>query len=467
MRKRAIYTIIIFIVLAFLDNAAISLLNPITESVAADLLIPASTYIMYIVSITSLIIAITSFIWGYYGDKYPRKKLLLYGTIIWSIACLISGFSVNYLMLFIFQGIAGIGLGCIASVGFSIIIDFISPKKRGFALSIWGLSQSVGTFLGFGLSLIFEPIYGWGFSFILLAFVTFGFIVAYFFTEEPKRGATEEELENLFDKGELYEYRIKRSDLKYILKKRTNIWLILQGFFAQFGWGAIAFLPAVIANKISIYGLTPDIGGETYGGIIAALFQLGGIFSIIFGWLGDKLQKKTLKGRSYISSIGMFSGIILFILILIIPYNFSSPPDTSNFGTVFIYLLSQLATNPLFLVAFICSVIAAAAYSADSPNFFALVGDINLPEHRGTLFGITNFTNGIGRFLGQFILPTAVTLLTPILVYPNNWIYAMIFIQLFFIATGIFYTLTIYSVPKDIKNVKNILKDRADKAITE
>ncbi|MHA1312117.1 MAG: MFS transporter [Candidatus Helarchaeota archaeon] len=455
MNKKYLYTIIIFIIMASLDNAAIAILPAITSLVASELKI-SDNIVLNIISLITFIIAFTSFFWGYWGDKYPRKKLLIYGSLLWAIMNFLTYFSVNAYMLLFFQVLTGVGLGCIASVGFSIIVDYISPKKRGLALSLWGLSQAAGTMVGYFIAILYAPDFGWSFPFLVISIVTFLFIVLYFFTEDPKRGGTEEELKRLFEEGKLYEYKIKKSDLKMIITNRSNVFLILQGAFAQIGWGAIAILPSVFAYKIAVYGFTIKDGLKV-GGIIAALFQLGGVFSILFGWIGDKLQQKTYKGRSIISAIGSFTGIPLFIVMLLIPYNFT----TVSFTNPVIFIFEQLATNPFFLTAFICSFFAAMMMSADSPNFFALVGDVNLPEHRGTLFGLSNFTNGIGRSLGTFILSSFQILLVPFVGFTNSWIYAMVFIQLFYIGTGIFYTLTALTAPKNIRNIKSILADRA------
>ena len=101
--------------------------------------------------------------------------------------------------------------------------------------------------------------------------------------------------------------------------------------------------------------------------------------------------------------------------------------------------------------------------SADSPNFFALVGDVNLPEHRGTMFGFSNFIYGFGRSLGLIIVPVMVISLQYVFPDPINWIFTMVIVQLFFIPTGIFYALAARSAPNDILAIKEKLKDRAQK----
>lgn len=461
MKPREIYTVIVFIIIASLDNAALALIPAILPSVATGVNITPEMagIISFAVAVVTFVTALTSFFWGYYGDKYSRKKLLLYGTIIWATFIFLTTFSQNFAQLFIFQLLAGVGLGCIASVGFSIIVDFVSPKRRGLILSLWGLSQGVGSTLGYILAVYFNATLGWNSVFWILSLITFGFVFAYFFTVEPERGRSEEELQKLFQSGEVYEYKVRREDIGYILGVRTNRYLILQGLFAQVGWGGLQLLPTVFIYKLLAQGVL-EAPANVIGPLIAGLFQIGGVFSILFGWLGDKYQGRTLKARPIISAIGVILGIPLVIGMLLIPFQLPSVPNTDDFGVLLGYIAGQLISNPLFILTFICALLAAIFSSADSPNFFALVGDVNLPEHRGTMFGFANFINGIGRSLGLVVLPGIQLVLILFLPLEWSWIWALIFTLLFFIPTGICYLVTIRTAPSDIITVKEILAKR-------
>ena len=55
-----------------------------------------------------------------------------------------SGAASSYGQLFLWQVVTALGLGAIATVGFSVISDFVSPRRRGLAMSFWGLSQGIG-----------------------------------------------------------------------------------------------------------------------------------------------------------------------------------------------------------------------------------------------------------------------------------------------------------------------------------
>ncbi len=476
MKKREFYTVVVFIVIASLDNAALALIPAIIPSIAEGVHVSPEMagIISFAVAIVNFITAVTSFFWGYWGDKYSRKKLLIYGTILWVIFIFLTAFAQNFAQLFIYQLLAGVGLGCIASVGFSVIVDFVSPRRRGLALSLWGMSQGAGAAMGYLMAVIFNVQFGWNACFWILSAITVGFVIAYFFTVEPERGATEEELQDLFKSEMTYDYRINREDLRYILKIKTNRYLILQGLFAQVGWGGIQLLPTVLTFKIMATGV-PEAPAEVIGPFLAGMFQVGGVFSILFGWLGDRYQRKTLKARSLISAIGVFLGIPLLIAMVLIPFQLTGVPNTDNLTEIIGYVNNLFFTNPLFLLAFILALFAAIFSSADAPNFFALVGDVNLPEHRGTMFGFSNFINGIGRAAGLVVLPTLQLMLgTQIWYYSASghsflfvlsldmsWILAFICTLLFFIPTGICYYFSARSAPTDIMRVKEILAKRA------
>src|SRR6185369_7473813 len=154
--------------------------------------------------------------------------LLMIGTSIWVIGYGGSGLTHSYLTFFALQMVASVGLGAVASVGFSVVSDLISPRRRGLVMSLWGLSQSIGTVTG---TLIAGLLGGsdWRRPFELLAVLGLVATAAYLFTFDVERGRSEPELARVFAAGEEYEHRISRADLPGIAARRSNVWLVLQG----------------------------------------------------------------------------------------------------------------------------------------------------------------------------------------------------------------------------------------------
>lgn len=436
MEKRQLFTIINFVVLAALDNGALAMIPAFTKILAERLATPDYIFV-FITGITTLVATTTSLVWGYWGDKTSRKKLLFVGTIIWSVMIFCSAmFGVNWILLLIFHVIAGFGLGCIASVGFSIIVDFVPPKRRGLAMSLWGFSQGAGSAIGYIFAFVF--VNGWNISFLILAIITFGFILTFPLTKDPERGATEEDLKDLREKGIPYDYTIKRKDLGKILRTKTNWWIIGEAFFSQMIWGTFQFLNVLFTYKLLEIGLaleTAHQGGE----IIAGVFAAGAVGSLVFGILGDRYHKKNLRARPLISSIGTLIAIPLFIIALLLPL------------------------YPLFIPSLALAFVSVIFMHAEDPNDLAMLSDLNLPEHRGTMFGLMNAISGFGRTLGIIILAIVLALFYPVLGSAQAWVFGMVIVQFFMIFAGGFFALAIWTTPADVHAARKVLKMRGEK----
>ena len=146
------------------------------------------------------------------------------------------------------QVLAAIGLGGVASVSFSVVSDLISPKRRGLVMSFWGLSQGVGTLAGTLVGGLLGSS-DWRRPFLIVAVAGVIATIAYLFTYNVPRGDSQPELE-----GVEYDERIARDDLPRILRRRTNVWLILQGFSAQVAFGSLVWLPVLFRARAEDQG---------------------------------------------------------------------------------------------------------------------------------------------------------------------------------------------------------------------
>lgn len=457
-RGHIAFTIIVFVTLASLDNAALatipSMVLPITKAL--------NTSEVAVGAITATVIFITALsavAWGYWGDRSNRKKLLFYGTVVWATGAGLSATSTRFLDLFAWQIVTAIGLGVIASVGFSVISDFVSPNRRGLAMSFWGLSQGVGGIAG---GLIASQLGADDFRKALLTIALLGFAVAalYLLTFNPPRGLSEPELDELHQAGKSYDYRITRAQVPALFTRRTNVWLILEGLSAQMAYGSLIWVPLLYQQKVVAAGY--DVATATkVGGILGAIFQIGGITSILAGYIGDRLQRRTLSGRAIVSAIGILGAIPFFLMFFFIPLRGLDVTNGAGTGTLLGQVLANLVTNPWVAGAFFTSLAAVAFTGADSPNWFALIADVNLPEHRGTVFGIANFANGIGRSAGNVLTGAVAGSFEAGLPPPLNWAVGLAVFQVFFLPTGYCYYRAAGTSPGDITEVRSIMRARA------
>jgi MFS family permease len=450
--------VVVFVVLASLDNVAIGLVPPLYTrlSVAFEV----NERVMGLVTAVSFLVsAVAAVGWAYVGDRTNRKPLLMIGTVLWAAGTAGSAFAGGYPTFFAAQVLAAVGLGAVGSVGFSVVTDLISPRRRGLVMSFWGLSQGVGTLAGTLVGGILGAT-DWRRPFLLLSVVGLAATVAYFFTYDIRRGQSEPQLAGALAAGGDYDYRISRADLPQILARRSNVWLVLQGLSAQVAFGSLVWLPVLFQERALAQGYSLGTA-IVVGSVYATLFQLGGALSIVGGLVGDAVQRRTPRGRALVAAIGVLAAVPLYFLLFFVHITIPVP-DGAPSGTVIAAVLRSVVTEPTVGLSFATALLALALTSANSPNWFALIADVNPPEHRGTVYSLGNLANGVGRSVGNSLTAVATAGLRAAFLPPLNFAVGLAAFQLFFIPTGIMYWLASRTSPADIRAVNDLLTRRAD-----
>jgi len=456
-RAHKIWTIVVFVILASLDNAAIAIV-PAMILPTAEALNTSSRALGFMTGTVILVTAVTSVVWGYWGDRSDRKRLLFLGTLVWVAGGWLSAGATSYAVLFMWQVVMAIGLGAIATVGFSVISDFVSPRRRGLAMSFWGLSQGIGGLFGAYLA---SQAGATDFSAPLRVIAVLGgvFAVLYLTTHVAPRGYAEPQLQELHATGRTYDHRIEPGQIPGLFRRRTNVWLILQGFTAQIAYGSLIWVEFLYQNKVLEQGYDSATATKV-GGLLGAVFRIGALFSILAGHIGDRMQRRDLSGRAKLSAIGILGAIPFFMVFFFLPLSGIEVTNGASTSALIPEVLRELVTNPFVTTAFLTSMLALAFTSADSPNNFALISDVNPPEHRGTVFGLQNLVNGLGRSTGNGLTgPVAVALersLTP----PLNWAVGLAIFQVFFVPAGWMYWKATKTSPGDITANVELLEER-------
>ncbi|WP_345629137.1 MFS transporter [Rugosimonospora acidiphila] len=459
------YSVTVFVILAALENVAIGLPVPLYDPIARGLGVSEGD-VSLVTAASFLVTAVAAVGWAYTGDRTNRKPLLMGGTLIWAVGFGGCGLAHGYLTYFALQMLASIGLGAVASVGFSVVSDLISPRRRGLVMSLWGLSHGVGTLGGTLVGGLLGSGSGpddWRRPFLAMAALGLVAVVAYLFVYDIRRGQSEPELAPLFAAGGEYKHRINRSDVRGILNRRTNVWLILQGLTAQATFGSLVWLPRLLQAKAQAQGY-PEATAIVVGSVFSVLFELGGALSIIGGLVGDRLQRRTPRGRALVAAIGVFAGVPFYVVLFFVPLTVHVPAGADKAGIV-AAVLHSVVTSPTVAASFLFALVALALTSANSPNWFALLADVNPPEHRGTVYSMGNLVNGVGRAAGNSLVSVMFRVLTRALPPPLNYATGLAVFQIFFIPTGWMYYLASRTVPGDIDAVRDLLRARAGEAV--
>lgn len=451
------YSVVVFVLLASLDNVAIGLVPPLYGSIADAL--DVSRRLLGLVTATNFLVsAVAAVGWAYVGDRTNRKPLLMVGTLIWAFGTGGSAVAGSYPAFLAAQVVGAVGLGAVGSVGFSVVTDLISPRRRGLVMSFWGLSQGVGTLAGTLVGGLLGAA-DWRRPFLVLTVVGLGATTAYLFTFDIQRGQSEPELADRLAGGAEYDHRISRADLPRILGRRTNRWLILQGVTAQAAFGSLVWLPVLFIERAESQGYSAATA-VVVGSVFTTLFQLGGVFSIVGGLVGDAVQRRTPSGRATVAAVGILAALPFYLVLFFVPIRIDVP-DGAGSGAIVRAVLASVLTEPTVGLSLLTALLALALTSANSPNWFALIADVNPPEHRGTVYSLGNLANGVGRAAGNGLAGVVFRGLREAFPPPLNYAVGLAAFQLFFVPTGIMYLLAARNSPRDIAAVRVLLRTRA------
>ncbi|MHA2429076.1 MAG: MFS transporter [Candidatus Hermodarchaeia archaeon] len=413
------FVLIVFFFFMLLHQSDMLLIGPLTPEIIKTFDISKTQ--MGAVMTGALIVGTVLYpLWGYLYDRYARAKLLALASFIWGSTTWLSAIAPNFSTFMVTRASTGIDDSSYPGL-FSLIADYFEPKLRGKIYGILQLSQPLGYLIGMVMALMLGPIIGWQAVFyitgslgILLAFVIF------FGVRDVPRGKSEPELAILDEIG-IYKFDIKQ--VGELLKKRTMWFVLLQGFAGSFPWNVITFwFFTYLAEERGysedsiLFTMAPAILVLAFG------YFLGGA-------LGDRLFKRTPRGRVIIAMVGVLTGAILLYFTMNVPIE-----DQTRFS---ILLMATALFIPL-----------------PSPNLIATVYDISLPEVRSSALSIQYIVEKSGATLAPLvagIIADRADLHTAILTLcVSTWLLC------FFC-----YSFALIFIPGDVKTLRTQMAERA------
>jgi MFS family permease len=303
---------------------------------------------------------------------------------------------------------------------YSLISDLFHPKSRGRVYGILQLTQPIGYLLGMVLALMLAGAIGWRSIFYITGTLGVILSVVIFFTiRDVPRGSGEEELQGV----EMTKFKFNWKTLSMIFKKKSLLMVYLQGFFGVFPWNVITYYIFGYLGKERGY----DDGTTLM--IMAPAVLLMALGYPAGGWLGDRLFKRTKRGRLIASVIGVF------------------------LGAVFLWLAMHTANEQVTLFAVLLFLTAFFMPFA-SPNIISTMYDVTVPEVRSSANAIENFLESFGAasapLLAGIIADATSVGSSIIYICITAWALCVIFL-----------TLAIAFIPKDIAELHTELERRA------
>jgi MFS family permease len=297
--------------------------------------------------------AILSPLGGLIADRFSRRYTIAGSLFAWSVVTWVTGHVTTYEALLWTRSLMGISEAFYFPAALALIADHHYGATRSRAVGMHQMAVYAGVILGgFSGYIADGPTLGWRTAFTVCGMV--GALYAFplfFLLREPIRSASAEAARKASFFG----------SLPGLLTNGSFLLLVLYFTLpALAGWIVRDWMPAILKQEFKIKQGPAGVAA-TSSWQVAAIFG-----AVIGGWLSDRWLQTNLRGRIYVSAIGMA---------IIVPAIFGM----GNAGT--------LVTSIAFLGLF------GLGWGFFDCNNMPILCQIVRPELRATGYGIMNLVS--------------------------------------------------------------------------
>ena len=233
------------------------------------------------------------------ADKYSRIKIIVTGTLIWSLFTVLCGFAETPEALLLARMGVGIGEAAFLAPAFSLLADYYPPHRRTMAFAILNLGVYFGQMSAGIIGPAIESVAGWQAAFIALGLP--GIILAglaIITIREPTRGQLDDARPQNRQKDEI---AIPIKTLAALLFKTRGYYMMTAGTalggFAGFGFGNWG---------ITLFSRGFNLSLTEAGIRFAISFGISGLFgALLMGFICDRLTQKNPRWPFWLSAGGV------------------------------------------------------------------------------------------------------------------------------------------------------------------
>jgi MFS family permease len=291
---------------------------------------------------------------GYIADRFSRRWVIGVSLLVWSAVTWATGHAHTYEQLLWARAIMGVSEACYIPAALALIADFHIGQTRSRAIGIHQMAIYVGVIIGgFSGYVADHPAFGWrrAFDAAGVVGVLYAAPLLYWLGKHHPPAAA-------------HRHELRPSPIRAIRELITTPSFILLVLCftlpALAGWIVKDWMPAILKTQFNI--------GQGKAGVSATLFvnlaSLAGAFA--GGWLADRWMGRTIRGRIYVSAIGMCC---------LIP---------ALFG---------VGNAPTLLVAILFLILFGIGWGFFDTNNMPILCQIARPDLRATGYGIMNLVS--------------------------------------------------------------------------
>ncbi|WP_028391678.1 MFS transporter [Bacillus cihuensis] len=194
MSKKTLQQFPLLILMAnmFIVMTGIGLVIPIMPTIIHDFGAGGKTF-GFLIATFALAQFIFSPIAGDLSDRFGRKKIIVFGLILFALSQFIFAFSQQLILLFISRAIGGMGAAFLIPSMMAFVADITTVENRAKGMGRLGASMSLGFVVGPGIGGFLAAFGVKAPFFIAGAVAAIAVILSLFFLKEPTRSAISEQ----------------------------------------------------------------------------------------------------------------------------------------------------------------------------------------------------------------------------------------------------------------------------------
>jgi EmrB/QacA subfamily drug resistance transporter len=219
-----------------LDNTVVNVALPsIQRSLHASL-----SSLEWTVNAYTLTFAVLMVTGGRMGDIFGRRRMFLFGVVVFGLSSLAIGFSTSDTMLVTFRAVQGVGAAFMMPATLSIITQAFPPEQRGTAIGTWAGVSAMALAIGPVVGGFLTESVGWRSIFFINPPIAVGAIAVTLFATRESRDET---VERTVDVPGIATLSLGLTALVLALVE-GNRW----------GWGSVSIVSLLAAAVISLAG---------------------------------------------------------------------------------------------------------------------------------------------------------------------------------------------------------------------
>jgi MFS transporter, Spinster family, sphingosine-1-phosphate transporter len=337
----------------------------------------------------------TAPLFGYLGDRWPRRGLIVSGVVFWSAGTVLSGLCRDYWTLMACRVLVGLGEASYATLAPVWIADLFPAARRNNALTIFYVATPVGSALGYLLGGLALSHGGWRTGFFWAGAPGLIFALALLALREPARGKADGAAGAAPPSGLAGFLRLFRiPDYTLALAGLTAYTFALGAFAA---WG-----PTFLSR---VHGLELDAADRFFG---AALVVAGLFGTLIGGFAATAWRRKSPAGYALLLAASAALTVVAAAAAFL-----SQNASVSMAWLAAAMFLAFLSTGPTNTIL-IETVPVSLRASAMAASIFAihLFGDLWSPAIVGLVADLADRPDapGAGLQIAMSILPAVFSL---------------------------------------------------------